>query len=337
MTNTAIKLIGHKSVSDFLFNALQNNSLNHAYLVTGPKSIGKTTLVKNFLQVLHCTNTNNNEPCNKCGACQQVQNFSHSDICWIKRDSNKQDITIEQIRGLLDFTRLTSLSGGWRAVVIEDTSNLNKEAGNALLKVLEEPAQGVVFFLIDHETNNLLPTLRSRCMVLQLGLVPAEEIVNLFGDLNINQAKNLAQQAGGRPGVAIDLFNNDNLLGERQNLAQEFIKILTGGYWQKFQEFLNLQFKEKTLDGGTSILEKGNSILKVWLEVARDVLLIRLGLPKLIHYYNLQNELTQLAQSKSIPSILKICLEIIRARRKLASNANTRLTFEYLCLALQNL
>lgn len=339
MSNIKDKLIGHKPVRDFLLNAVKNNTLNHAYLVTGPKNIGKTTLVQNFLQILHCSDLNNNEPCNKCSACQQVQNFSHPDVWWIKRAVNKQDISIEQIRELLDFTQLTSLAGKWRAVVIEDIGDLNKEAGNALLKVLEEPAHKVIFFLIDHKTNNLLPTLRSRCIVLQLGLVPVAEIVDLLTGLGLNttQAKNLSQQVGGRPGVAINLFNNSSILEQRQELAQEFIKILAGRHWHKFQEFLELQFKEKALAGGVSILEKGSNILKIWSEVARDLLLMRLGLPKLVHYYNLQNELNQVAQNKSIISILKICLELAHATRKLASNANPRLTFEWLCLTLQNL
>jgi DNA polymerase-3 subunit delta' len=339
MSNTKSKLIGHKSVRDFLLSALKKNTLNHAYLVIGPKNIGKTTLVQNFLQILHCSDLNNNEPCNKCGACQQVQNFCHSDVWWIKRTVNKQDISIEQIRELLDFTQLTSLSGKWRAVVIEDTGDLNKEAGNALLKVLEEPAHKVIFFLIDHKTNNLLSTLRSRCIVLQLGLVPPMEIFDLLTDLGLNntQAKNLSQQAGGRPGVAISLFNDSSMLEQRQELAQEFIKILTGGHWHKFQEFLELQFKEKTLASSVSILEKGSNILKIWSEVARDLLLIKLGLSTLVHYYNLQNELNQVAQNKSVLSILKICLELARATRKLASNANPKLTFEWLCLTLQNL
>ncbi len=329
-------LIGHAQVVRYLDGARQRNELAHAYLLQGPEHVGKATLVREFLQGLFCEAPP--VPCGRCAGCCHVAAATHPDVWWVQVTAGKTQVGIEDVRELIRFTQLTSLTGPWRVVVLPDVAALTPEAANALLKVLEEPGPGVLFFLLDHHHTSALATLRSRCVLLELGPVPARELVAglLAHGVPGAEAEELSRLAAGLPGLALSLWADPTVLERAYGLAQVCVSLFTPGTWPTFQRFIETTHGQAAREGDNQPVE-AMATVSVWLEVARDVLLVRLGLPSAVRYQKLDRELHVVAERYSVLSLLKLCGLMRRALQKLQANANPRLTLEWLGLSISHL
>jgi DNA polymerase-3 subunit delta' len=152
--------------------------LPNGILLSGMAGLGKFDLALNFAQSLLCeTPENSGEACGQCPACHWFAQGSHPDFRLLQPDSLSQEaaedekgkkpskqISVEQVRGLADFVGMTSHRGGHRVVLVYPAESMNINAANALLKSLEEPPAGLVFILVSHQPQQLLPTIRSRCL-----------------------------------------------------------------------------------------------------------------------------------------------------------------------------
>ena len=167
-----------RSIEQFVA-AWARRKLHHAWLLAGPQGVGKATFAnaaaRRVLAVaagpsvdLPGLETPDDHPIVKL-----VEAGSHPDMRWLKRlpkekgDGLARDITIKQVRALGEFMGMTAALSPWRVAVIDSMDELNKEASNALLKMLEEPPPNTLFFLVSHAPGRLLPTIRSRCRLLQ--------------------------------------------------------------------------------------------------------------------------------------------------------------------------
>jgi DNA polymerase-3 subunit delta' len=150
----------------------------HAILFRGPQGIGKFDLAINFAQSLLCQHSGSSGlACGKCDSCHWFEQLSHPDFRLVQPDSlslnddelesgkkASRQISVDQVRGLSDFFGMSAHQGGRRVVVIRPAEAMNVNAANALLKSLEEPPPGVLFILVSHKAQQLLPTVLSRCL-----------------------------------------------------------------------------------------------------------------------------------------------------------------------------
>ena len=135
-------IIGHNKITSFLETGIKNDKLSHAYLFHGPKSIGKKTLTKQFILNLLCHTENPEKPeipCLNCDSCRQTQKNANPDVIWIKKEADKKNITVEQIRELEGKLSIHSFFKSYKIAVIENAEDMNLASANALLKTLEEP------------------------------------------------------------------------------------------------------------------------------------------------------------------------------------------------------
>jgi len=324
-----VGLVGNNKVKDFLYQSYRQGKLGHAYLLRGPKGIGKSRLVLNFLQQLMCQQ-GGDSACASCQPCLWVEQKIHPDVWWVGLEADKQEITIEQVRELQQFTKLGSLSGGWRAVVIEPAEDMSHEAANALLKVLEEPPLRTIFFLLSHESGKLLPTINSRCFVLHCNPVSISDIVVMLQDkgLSNEEATRVAQLASGRPAIALDLADNPELENSRLAEAQIVLNLFRPGSWNEFQKTI-AQIIKDGLEGDQSNWQRSLKIIDIWLEVVRDLLLTNLGLVNLVHYQVLIFDLKELSSSVSLSQTVRVISILVEAKHKLQANAQVRLTMEW--------
>lgn len=327
-------LIGHAQQYKFLTQAASAGQLAHAYLIVGTSGSGKATLAQQFVQYLSCTRRVG-QPCGECTACRQVAAHSHPDLMWLAPLAPAQSITIDQVRELSTFTNIASLASGRRVVVLDGADKLTAEAGNALLKALEEPLGRTMFLLLATQAAAVLRTIRSRCVPLHLGLVAATDIEVLLREQNVPSAlaKELALASGGRPGVAITLAANPERFQEQLRYARMFLALSGGQAWPQTQAFLSEELGASS-DEGERQSSRAQSILAVWLELARETLCAALGLRELQRYQALAAEVAQVATQRTPSHLARQCELVLEAQAKLAANAHVRLTMESLALNL---
>lgn len=197
------------------------SKLHHAFLMYGRAGVGKYDFALNFSQSLLCPNKNEmGQACRQCASCHWFDDESHPDFRLITPEQNdssddevsatkktrkKTQISVAQIRELSDFLSLSShQSNSLRIVLIHPAEALNLASANALLKMLEEPAPDVVFILVAHQMQRLLPTVISRCQKIKM---PIPDQAQALDWLNANNVSNAAQQLAYMEGSPIKVFN----------------------------------------------------------------------------------------------------------------------------------
>jgi len=157
-----------------LQSQLQNNSLHHAFLLSGSKGLGKLDFAREFARVLLCKNSNN-APCNSCDSCKWSVSGEHPDMFYLTALEKSKIIKVDQIRGLITDLAATSHQGGYQVVIVNPADSLALSSANALLKTLEEPMGRVVFLLVTTQANNIPATIISRCQLVPFKMQHYEE------------------------------------------------------------------------------------------------------------------------------------------------------------------
>jgi DNA polymerase-3 subunit delta' len=228
------ELIGQEAAELALLNALKAERLHHAWLITGPRGVGKATLAFRFARFILrygrdpaaiATATSlamaESEP-----VARQVATGAAQDLLVLRKErdektgAEKKETTVDVVRRLHPFFGLAAGAGGWRVAIVDPVDDLNRSAANALLKALEEPPERSVLLLLAHVPGRLLPTIRSRCRVLRLAPLAQEDLgerLEGLGEhlrlpaLGEGDRVRLAALSGGRVGRALELWANDGL------------------------------------------------------------------------------------------------------------------------------
>ncbi|HEX8974555.1 MAG TPA: AAA family ATPase [Patescibacteria group bacterium] len=221
--------IGNKKAIDFLKKAVDGGHVNHAYLFSGPESVGKSTLAKMFAQHVILG-----------------KSFDEVDAAFESKDaildlaiiapeitekngiSKQRDISIETIRDAMQDLSLYPYRGKRKVLIIEDAHKLNVSAQNALLKTLEEPNETTMIILVTHEVDRILPTILSRCQMLNFSLAKNAEISQEF-------TLEIAALSMGRPGLAKILSDNSGEREMHQEALGQLHKILSGSLNEKIK------------------------------------------------------------------------------------------------------
>ncbi|BAE81443.1 DNA polymerase III gamma/tau [Chlamydia felis Fe/C-56] len=173
---TFSEILGQDAVVTVLKNALQFQRVAHAYLFSGIRGTGKTTLARIFAKALNCTEpTANNEPCNRCCICKEISSGTSLDVIEIDGASHRG---IEDIRQINETVLFTPAKSQYKIYIIDEVHMLTKEAFNSLLKTLEEPPSHVKFFLATTENYKIPGTILSRCQKMHLKRIPETMIVD---------------------------------------------------------------------------------------------------------------------------------------------------------------
>ncbi|MDA1310418.1 MAG: DNA polymerase III subunit delta' [Proteobacteria bacterium] len=247
-------LIGHDAAETRLLEAWNSGRMPHAWLFTGPRGIGKATLAFRLARfALHNSAAGAAEDSGPglfgeaelgpvteglavdptLPAARLVANGGHPDLLVIERSINqktktlRRDIVVEDVATLSSFLRLTPAGGGWRVVIVDSVDEMNRNAANAMLKLLEEPPKRALLILVSHAPGGLLPTIRSRCRKLHLAPLPDPDVgalLNLFEpNLDPDLASMATRLAEGSIGRALEIAANQG-----PTVLRDAVRLLDG-------------------------------------------------------------------------------------------------------------
>jgi DNA polymerase-3 subunit delta' len=223
------ELLGHEAAESALRRLFAAGRLPHALLLSGPRGIGKATLAFRFARFVLANGGGEGAPgglfgqtdagglaiAPDSGTFRRVASGGHADLLTVERayDPRRRrlrgEIIVDNTREIGTFLRLTPAEGGWRVVIVDGADEMNRNAANALLKILEEPPRRALLLLVAHSPGRLLPTIRSRCRRFPLAPLPPAIVRQLLlrhrPDLPEPQAEALTALSGGSIGRALDL------------------------------------------------------------------------------------------------------------------------------------
>ena len=165
------EMAGQKHILKTLQNAIKENKIAHAYLFTGPRGTGKTSMAKLLAKALNCECGEG--VCNKCENCREIINGNHPDVVEIDAASNNG---VDEVRNLIDKVKYSPILGKYKVYIIDEVHMMSTGAFNALLKTLEEPPAHVIFILATTEPHKVLPTIISRCQRFDFGRISVNDI-----------------------------------------------------------------------------------------------------------------------------------------------------------------
>ncbi len=232
-------LIGHRDAEQQLLNAYRSGKFHHGWLLGGPKGIGKATLayrLARFIlanpdpaspQVKEATDlyVDEHNP-----VAMRIASRGHSDLSVLTRQLHpktkklRAQISVDDARSTTGLFQRTAGEGGWRVCIVDAADDLNSASANSILKILEEPPKNSLFILVSHSPGRLLPTLRSRCLRLDLQSLSDDDVIHVLGQgllekpLEDNELSSLLSLADGSPGRAMQLLNSK---GARQFIIFE--------------------------------------------------------------------------------------------------------------------
>lgn len=321
-------IIGQEQIKEHLGNALRTGKISHAYILHGEKSAGKEFIASIFAQALQCE-MGDVEPCNECRSCKQSMSLNQPDIIRVTHEK-PNTVSVDDIRYQVNNDiAIKPYSSKYKIYIINDAEKMNPPAQNALLKTLEEPPQYAIIILLCSNINALLPTILSRCVVLNMKPVKDELVRKyLMEDLQVPdyKAQVCVAFARGNIGKAKALASSE----EFDKIKSDALSILKYIHEMEMQEVITAikRMNEYKLEIGDYF-----DIFSIWY---RDVLLFKAtnDANHLVFREELQ-AIRKVAERSSYEGIERVIHALSRAKTRIEANVNFELLMELLLLEMQ--
>ena len=306
--NKFSELVGQEHVVTAISNALDNNRLHHAYLFTGTRGVGKTTIARIFAKSLNCDTGLSANPCGVCGTCRDIEQGRFVDLLEIDAASRTK---VDDTRELLDNVQYRPTQGDYKVYLIDEVHMLSKHSFNALLKTLEEPPPHVKFLLATTDPQKLPVTILSRCLQFNLKALSREQIQQQLSHVLTQEHINHEPAALAQLARAANGSMRDALSLTDQAIAQGNNQIST----VVVSDMLGLMDKNQILKILHSMIE-GDKIA-----VFEQVESLAQTSPNYAHVLDeLMSLLHQIAMTQVVPEVCKLETISARAIYKLAGS-----------------
>lgn len=291
----------------------------HAYLLCGPKGIGKRTLARLAGQGFVCQGAA--KPCGRCPECLRAADGNHPDITVVKSDKS---IGVDAVREILRLTAEHTYEGGRRIIRIENAERMTLQAQNSLLKTLEEPHAETVFLLTCDDTTQLLPTIISRCRVLRLHPWPDAYVAQVLRERGVTEERirQAVKVSGGSIGAALSVAEDEAYWRRRALLLQTVFSIKGEGMICQ----VSAQFKEDK--------DAAEDWLGAVEEMIREVMLVRLGQGEVLALSEYPAPWQEAARQAPPETFERLLTAIFDTRRLRASQVNWQAALEKLLLSI---
>jgi DNA polymerase-3 subunit delta' len=311
--------------------------LSHAYLFVGPPQVGKMTLALNLAQAVNCLESLSSRPCGECNQCLRIAAGQHSDVQVIDLVANasgsgtKREISIDQVREVQHSATLKPYEGKYRVFIFREASSLSPEASNALLKLLEEPPESVLFMLLTSRGESIFPTVLSRCQLVDLNPLPLDIIAReLQKALNTppQEAMDLARLSKGRIGWALEAARDPQLIEDYAAELGRMASLLNDTLEARFA------YAEEVAALFTRDREKALERLKLAVSWWRDLLVLKNGNGEFVSNVPAMEALRSHARWVTTPQVMEAIRRTQDTMSCLDGNINPRLALEVLMISL---
>src|SRR3989344_8340198 len=289
------EVIGQAHIVQTLINSIKNNNISHAYLFSGPRGSGKTSIARVFAKAINCQKPHDAEPCNKCSSCLEISQGNSLDLIEIDAASHRG---IDDIRELKEGIKFSPVKSKYKIFIIDECHQLSKDAANALLKTLEEPPSHAMFILATTEANKMIQTIVSRCQRFDFKKLNLKELVEKLKfilkkeNVKFEEATVLliAQNARGSLRDAESLLDKCMSFSQAQPMlkaedVQELLGIVEISQVATFFDLVVSKKAKEAIMYLNEMIEKSidlNEFVKTFIYYLREALMLKMN-PDMIH------------------------------------------------------
>ena len=320
-------IIGHSEAISFLRESLRKGVVSPVYLFTGPEAIGKKKVAFNFAKSLNCIDVNQ-APCDKCIFCRKTDTLNSPDIRLIAPSGKGSVIKIDDIRILKKEANLKPYESRIKVFIIDNAETMTQEASNSLLKILEEASQSNVFILITSNLTYILPTIKSRTVIVKFKVNPVGDVRDmLVKKFNVDKSRAyfIAKFSGGRIGEAIEMETNQTC--EKKNAlidkTHKFLLSKKGAI-----DYSDWECQDRAL------LKKNLEFLQSWF---RDIFIAKIKEnDELIFNCDRSDEIFKMARLYSFEELNALIEKLVKLESYVDANVNPKIIVDTLLCELVN-
>lgn len=310
MVNILNSLVGHQDLIQSLMMAHQGKGLPHALLFVGPAGVGKKAVAKGLTQIILCRQQVEGQACGRCLNCKSVLNQDSTES-FLFVTAEKNQIKLEQAQNITHFLQLRALQEN-RVILVDQADLMNLQAGNALLKILEEPPPGSLFILIAPSAAHVMATIRSRCQIVS------------FKPLSYSEMKSKSDLPDWAIKSSLGSFEKLEMLTGKEHLEIRRLAIQILKSWnQNFYGYLETEFKNLIRDR-----ERARSLCQCLSWLLRDVFYLKNQNTQMFVNADQADFLKALSMQLSNDEILKAIDQVIQIEKFLDAHFDSTLSFE---------
>ncbi len=321
-------IIGHEDIIQHFKMSIEREKISHAYILNGEKGTGKKLVTRAIVKALQCE-SGKADACNKCRSCLQADSGNQPDIIWLRHEKQNV-ITVDEVRSQMNQDiMLKPYSSKYKIYVIPDAQMLNVQAQNALLKTIEEPPEYAIIFLLTDNVDKLLPTIISRCVVLNMKPLRETDMIRYMKDvLHIpeEQAYFCERFAHGNLGKAVRLATSENY----REIKDATVRLLRDIYKMDTEDII---LAAKKLSDYKLEMQDLMDIMQMWY---RDVLMFKItnSVNQLVfreEYQALKKQSAKISY-EGVDNVIKA---LGKMKARLEANVNFDVAMELLLLTIK--